>query len=383
MGGVMFSRMAFGGAYRRGGFRVRLSVCVVAASVAVGCLLPGVSLAARWVIQRTLNAPGIATDWLSAVSCPSARECFTVGYSQLDVPPSGVRALIERWNGLRWSIRMIRTVSYLTDVSCTSSVACTAVGPAAAMRWNGRRWSLQPGGAGAGVSCPALEACTSVGRDPSDLDLSQSWRWDGVTWSTQSTPRILAATDVGLRGVSCPSTRVCFAVGSYARLGGPGGGYHPLVERWNGTKWSIQTTPKLTSGFDSLADVACPSPSACTAVGRTNIRNHGTLVERWNGTKWSIQPTPAIRIGASQLTGVSCSSKIACIAVGWSEFRDQQRMIVERWNGTAWSIESTPVNGILTGVSCSSATACTAVGTVHDLTLAMRWNGVGRNPTRR
>jgi hypothetical protein len=371
MTGVVFSRMVFGG-----GYRARLSASVVAASVAMAYLVPGVSLASRWVIQRTRNGPGIATDWLRAVSCPSKRECFAVGYSQLDVAPGGVRALIERWNGTRWSILTIPTVSDLNDVSCTSNVACTAVGTAA-MRWNGRRWSLQPGGGGSGVSCPALRACTSVGRDPTNIDLPAAKRWNGLTWSAQSPPSVSGALEVGLGGVSCPSTRVCFAVGSYFRLQGPGG--HPLVERWNGTKWSIQPTPNAvgTAGLLSdLAAVSCTSPSACTAVGRSSrSRNQETLAERWNGVRWSIQRTPTPRIGASHLEGVSCPSKTACVAVGWSDFRDQHRMIVERWNGTAWSMQSTPTNGMLTGISCSSTTVCTAVGRVHDLTLAMRWNG--------
>ena len=223
---------------------------------------------------------------------------------------------------------------------------------------------------------PVAVACTSVGRDPTNVGLPAAKRWNGLSWSTQSPPSIPGATDVGLGGVSCPSKRVCFAVGQYDRLQTPLG-YRPLVERWNGTRWSIQQTPRTTSDLSTLSGVACTSPSDCTAVGGTNIRNHGTLVERWNGVRWSIQRTPTLRFGASHLEGVSCSSKAACVAVGWSDFRAERRMVVERWNGTAWSVQSTPaaIPGMLTGISCPSTTVCMAVGRVGNVTLAMRWHG--------
>jgi hypothetical protein len=39
--------------------------------------------------------------------------------------------------------------------------------------------------------------------------------------------------------------------------------------------------------------VSCPGPAACTAVGSTRSKSGGVpLIERWNGKAWSLQ-TPA------------------------------------------------------------------------------------------
>jgi hypothetical protein len=45
-------------------------------------------------------------------------------------------------------------------------------------------------------------------------------RWNGTRWAIQSTPKPAAAKDVRLSGVSCVSPRWCIAVGSYATAAG-------------------------------------------------------------------------------------------------------------------------------------------------------------------
>ncbi len=66
--------------------------------------------------------------------------------------------------------------------------------------------------------------------------------------------------------MSCPSAAACTAVGSYANSAGTG---LTLAERWDGTTWSVQTTPNPPGGraFNNLLGVSCPSRVACTAVG--------------------------------------------------------------------------------------------------------------------
>jgi hypothetical protein len=67
-----------------------------------------------------------------------------------------------------------------------------------------------------------------------------------------------------------------------------------LAERWNGTRWTIQPTPNPVGAFDiNPPVVACPSPSACTAVtGYANVGPKVTLAEQWNGTGQAV-PLPA------------------------------------------------------------------------------------------
>jgi hypothetical protein len=102
----------------------------------------------------------------------------------------------------------------------------------------------------------------------------------------------------------------------------------PLAEAWNGTTWDIHPSPSPAgSSGAALQGVSCPSASACTAVGFSSTGSSGmptnTLAESWNGTQWSLQTTPN-PAGAkiSGLSGVACTASETCMAVG------------SFWNGT-------------------------------------------------
>ena len=258
------------------------------------------------------------------------------------------------------------------------------------MRWNGRRWSRQrPRDVGyrlTGVSCPSKNSCTAIEDLPCDAcsgipkQLPLAVRWDGTRWSRQLTPT--GGSTTGLTSVSCASQITCTAVGS-----------DNLVVSWNGKRWSIQPTPKPSRmGSISLTGVSCASKTSCIAVGSIGsggMQSGGPLVEGWNGTRWSIQraPNPA---GATYITliGVSCATATACTAVGsYNNRAGRGRALVERWNGTKWSIQPTPnpasaTDSRLAAVSCPSATACTALGSSQDAAgqqhvLIERWHRTG------
>ena len=174
-----------------------------------------------------------------------------------------------------------------------------------------------------------------------------------------------------------------------------------LAERWDGIKWSIQPIPNPSSpGGGILNWVACPSASACTAVGASvdasaNANPLATLAERWNGTRWSIQPTPnPADVQGVRLEGVACTSPSACTAVGGS-FANAS--LAERWNGTKWMIQASPnpvgqiFDLILFAVACPRPLHCMAVGKyasfaphftatlAPQLTVAEQWNGSSGN----
>lgn len=189
-------------------------------------------------------------------------------------------------------------------------------------------------------------------------------------WSIQPAPRPAHALDTDLLGVSCTSSRDCMAVGdSFSRSSDEP---IPLVEHWNGTRWSIERTPLPSTPTWSgwLADVSCTSSSSCTAVGSfyTNAMGMGPLAERWNGSTWSIQRTPHA-FGAWEFNGVSCASSTACIAVG-----NGPESFAERWDGTRWLLENIHFGdpqgraNALADVSCPSRDTCAAVG----------WDDIGR-----
>ena len=142
------------------------------------------------------------------------------------------------------------------------------------------------------------------------------------------------------------------------------------MEHWNGTAWSIVASSRNASiSANVLSGVSCTGTSDCWAVGFAETAPNNlplTLAEHWNGSAWSIVTTPNPGV-PRYLTGVSCTTASDCWAVGYSP------TLLEHWDGTAWSI-FTPsdglVAGILTGVTCISGTECWAVGNTSTQTLA-------------
>jgi hypothetical protein len=194
-------------------------------------------------------------------------------------------------------------------------------------------------------------------------------RWNGTTWTVQSTPNPPSYSLSSLSGVSCPAATTCTAVGHY--LNTEETANFVLAERWNGSTWSLQTLPHpagVTSS--SLNGVSCSSAALCTSVG--DMERAGvvlTRAERWNGTVWALQtsPNPA-HATSSDLNGVSCPTANDCTAVGeYDAGSDVPSAFAERWSGGTWVVQSVPppsgaTQSALQGVSCSSATLCTAVG---------------------
>jgi hypothetical protein len=99
---------------------------------------------------------------------------------------------------------------------------------------------------------------------------------DGLspTWTVQGMPAPPVRTGQ-LAGIACPSSHVCFAVGSFRRSLGV---RVPLVGRWDGAGWVVQARPRGAEG--RLSGVSCWSASGCLAVGRTVDRTgpEGQLV---------------------------------------------------------------------------------------------------------
>jgi hypothetical protein len=301
-----------------------------------------------WSIQRTPTPTGAEDASLAAVSCTSSTACIAVG-SYFEPSSSRDEPLAESWNGNSWSIQTTRDrVSgganlELAGVSCTSSTACTAVGSyisttdeesaALVETWNGRRWSIQRTPAPpsteypnlTAVSCTSSRACTAVGYYSTNSVYGETFgeSWNGSTWSIQAMPIPSDAQASYLNGVSCTSSTACTAVGYYY-LNSSGDGV-TLAESWNGRGWSIQPTPPDPSDTQLfyLDGVSCTSSTACTAVGEDwvddSTTNEVALAESWNGTTWSLQdtlnPSDAAQ-GAYLLVGVSCRTSAACTAVG-------------------------------------------------------------------
>jgi hypothetical protein len=232
-----------------------------------------------------------------------------------------------------------------------------------------------------GVSCVSATSCTAVGSyDNGSVYQTLVESWNGTSWSIVSSPN--EGSSDGLSGVLCTSVTSCTAVGSYNN----GSVDQTLVESWNGTSWSIVSSPNEGSDGDALSGVSCVSTSDCTAVGNYNNGSGPlTLVESWNGTAWSIVSSPSPGTN-DVLQDVACMSATFCEAIGdYDNGSAGQETLIEGWNGSTWSQQasvSPATSGhpfdtnILSGVSCSSPTSCMTVGYYGlGAALAESWNG--------
>lgn len=329
--------------------------------------------------------------WLTDVSCVSRRFCVAIGYRE-DRPPLAVS-----WDGRAWTVMphpLGYTATILSGISCTSSHSCTAVGytnpnnhPSGrpvAERWNGTRWSMQPvrgfalgnyGGLLA-VACASARDCTAVGSAapifPYPYGAGLIEHWNGVRWSREQVMGDFRGSDVLYQDVSCPSVRVCTAVG-YRTFEDGTEPPRPIVVQGNRQRWTdVADPPALAPHGEYLSAVSCPSGRACIAVGGPQDDEAGGQWGVWNGVSWSWTPSSPVYENYN-LLDVSCASRKFCLALTDGDYGTTA---AARWNGSSWSPERIPGNPLgppgyigpgpsltfISGLSCTSPTFCVAVG---------------------
>jgi hypothetical protein len=204
--------------------------------------------------------------------------------------------------------------------------------------------------------------------------------WNGHRWSVQPSPGAAASDVSQLNGVTVTSPSSAWAVGSYRSKGKT----IPLIERWNGRSWKIQASPDPGSHGAELAGVTAPSATSAWAVGivlEASETESLTLIEHWNGHRWRTQPS--VSPGSENvLIGVTALSGTQAWTAGLYTFGSDTGTLVESWNGATWGEPSTPGPGLhvgLVGIAARSASDVWTVGFRASLanprTLVQRWNG--------
>lgn len=230
----------------------------------------------RWSV---VPSPSSGADYnnLSAVAAVSSTNIWAIGVSSnKTIPTSSAtihqialeQTLIEHWDGSRWSIvkspNPAATQNYLNGIAVISASDIWAVG-----------------------------GITNYIPPYTFTHQALIEHWDGSKWSAIASPEFDYAS---LSGVAAVSANNVWAVGIVGYVVSGGQENQGLIEHWNGSKWSAVTSPDNPDATSNiLSGITAVSANDIWAVGsapRAYPLQGQTLIEHWNGTRWSMVSSP-------------------------------------------------------------------------------------------
>jgi hypothetical protein len=255
--------------------------------------------------------------------------------------------------------------------------------------WDGAQWQIvkspSPGSIDNtmnGVTAVSATDAWAIGYDVNTPGVTQTLieRWNGSSWSVVKSPSPASINNELFR-VAAVSASDVWAVGFTTTMSNQTPIDHTLIEHWNGLAWSVVKSPSPGSNSDHLNGVAAVSANDVWAVGNSNTFVQ-TLIEHWNGSSWSVVKSPSPGSG-DDLRDVAAVSASSAWAVGYTFNGRSIQTLVEHWNGTSWQVVAGPpivTSPTFSGVAAVSATDVWAVGSVSNsnhllLTLTEQWNG--------
>jgi hypothetical protein len=280
---------------------------------------------------------------LTAITVVSAKDAWAVGTAGGGFG----HALILHWNGTAWSqVSSVAGIGgQLYGVTATASsgwavgvnLTETSIAPLV-LRWNGKGWSrtstkLNTSTQGEsvlnGVAVTGAKTAWAVGYSSQGLPTAVLARWNGSTWTTDTSFPFSSGGGRSLYGVATGPGGTAFAVGSGEAGSSTSGISVPLSVRWTGKAWVNATvsSPK-NSQFSAVAFApggtgwATGDKAAGTAVSG--------LIWRWTGKTWASAAVPS---GTGGLNGLG----FATAANGWAVGTTGTDTVIIHWNGHTWS----------------------------------------------
>ena len=398
----------------------------IACSSAASCTAVGFSGSTAMLVYRSGSSWKAATvpvpsssasdTQLTTVTCPPAGDCLAAGEYQSS---GGRQGMLLTGRGTSWTATRAplpasaaaRPQVILSSVACPTASSCIAVGQytgssksaygllvtGQASSWAGYRAPLpadaatRPGAQLLSVACPAAGHCVAVGKYTDKVGNQQGMivtqAGTGWTATRAALPRSAVTPGASLTAVTCPSSTMCEAAGSFSA------NQRGMVLTGSGTAWTATATP-LPGGAAARPDtsfrqIICSSVTACLAVGTYTsaasgdqgllLAGHGTS---WTAARASLPSGAAADQGepGTSLDSVACSGPASCAAAGqYTDTAGDARLLLLSWRGTTWTPARGPLPGnnrtvgsqaqgtlgppSLASVTCPAASTCLAVGT--------------------
>ncbi|HEY3603476.1 MAG TPA: Ig-like domain repeat protein, partial [Sporichthyaceae bacterium] len=254
---------------------------------------------------------------LRDVSCPMSTLCEAVGQ---DAHGGAVLPIAVAGLQLTAGTPLPVAGPLLTAIDCALPTSCFALGSGQLVSLNitGSTTALVPGSAVSGdmrgVACPSSNLCVAVGAGPSSTALV--WSITGLPGSpTVGSPQTVtgaAATGAAaLDRVACVTAALCEAVGVVGGGTSTAGLVAPIAVSAGAI---VPGSSQEVAGSFALRDIVCPSATACEAVGATNA-GAALVAMTISGPSTTLGTLRTIA-GASSLAGVGCSMLSSCVGVG-------------------------------------------------------------------
>lgn len=318
-----------------------------------------------WSITSSPN-PSPNSNSLQAVAAISTNKVWAVGYSVQGTSKSNMvkRTLIERFNGTGWQVVKSPNVgtgdNALNGIAAISANNVWAAGyssnGALTLHFDGHGWHVV-------AAAPACQLNAITAISASDLwavgtasGKTCAEHFDGTSWSIVQTPN-MGTSDNTLQGVSASSSHDVWAVGSYC-VGSicdrGGGSFQTLIIHYDGSRWSVASSPNPSTSVNQLNAVAVVSPTNAWAVGgySTAFATDSTLVLHFDGTSWTQVASPGVK-GSSILMGIAVNSATDIYAVGSASIPTAPAFptLIEHFDGNTWSTVSSPSPGVHNGLN--------------------------------
>jgi hypothetical protein len=220
-----------------------------------------------WQIITSPNV-GTTRNELNGLVAFSASNIWAVGsYSNGSLDGHHDRPLAAHWNGTAW--KTVAVPSYGTS----SRLYGVAKIPGTSKLWAVGEYEKVNATTGAQTSGALIE------------------KWNGSSWSVAAT----TSNSEKLNSVTAISSSSAFAVGD-------------SVMRWNGTSWNVMSNalPSNNGYAAELESVTrAPNGNLLAAGWRIDPQtlDYSTVIERWDGSTWSVVPSP--NQGGSRLYGIA------------------------------------------------------------------------------
>jgi hypothetical protein len=258
---------------------------------------------------------GTGGNALNGVDALASNNVWAVGYS-------AHKTLIERWDGTQWRVvtspnaGTTEDENTLTSVDALSSTNAWAVGSTLTatsrrsliQRWNGISWTIVPSpnpgslsNSLLGVAAAGPNDIWAVGwknsENSGDGLQSLLLHYDGMGWTEEGTVPKVGTGDNVLTGISVVSNDDVWATGYYV----DGTQYKTLTLRYNGTTWNHVPSTNGADGTSILRGINAFSPTNAWAVGfeyRAALHRYVASTQHWDGSGWTAFPSATSTDGA-------------------------------------------------------------------------------------